>query len=120
MQYLSNACKILMLNEFEISAWGVWLDQYQLDDDLEFTVEDFIFYTAFFIKLNLNDEEHVEKMFVSYFNCYIKDFIDRFNDWIKEPKNTYEFDAVKVNKKFVALNAPYNPKDDAEYIDFNN
>jgi len=68
MQYLTNACKILMLNEFEIAAWGVWLDEYLLDDDDAYTVEDFVFNTAFYLKLNLNGEEFLEGMFVSYFN----------------------------------------------------
>lgn len=68
MQYLSNASKIMMLNEFEISAWSVWLDSFNLDDDLTFTVEDFIFYTAFYLKIKLNDENYLESMFVSYFN----------------------------------------------------
>jgi hypothetical protein len=109
-----------MLNEFEISAWGVWLDQYHLDDDPEFSVEDYIFNTAFFIKLTLNDEDYLENMLVSYFNCYIKDFIVHFNDWMKDNKNPFEFNAINVNKKFQYLNAPYNPRDDQEFIDFNN
>lgn len=54
------------------------------------------------------------------FNCYIKDFIVRFNDWMKDNKNPFEFNAIKVNKKFQVLNAPYNPRSDKEYIDYNN
>lgn len=75
-----------MLNEFEISVWGMWLDEYIFDEDDSYTVEDYIFYTAFFLKLNLNDEKGLEEMFVSYFNCYIKDFIVNFNSWIQEDK----------------------------------
>jgi hypothetical protein len=95
---MSNASKILMLNEFEIAAWGVWLDEYQLDDHLNFTVEDFIFNTAFYLKLNLNEEKFLEGMFVSYFNCYIKDFIKKFNDWMKDIKKPFDFNPRKVNK----------------------
>jgi hypothetical protein len=68
VQYLSNACKIMMLNEFEISAWAVWLDCFGLDDDLEYSVEDYIMNTAFYIKIVLNNEDYLERMFVSYFN----------------------------------------------------
>jgi hypothetical protein len=68
MQYLSNSCKIMMLNEFEISAWAVWLDSFKLNDDLDFTVEDYILCTAFYIKMTLNDEDYLNLMFQSYFN----------------------------------------------------
>ena len=98
MQYLTNACKIMMLNEFEISAWSVWLDQFMLDDDLIFSVEDFIFYTAFYLKIKLNDENYLESMFVSYFNWYINEFITKFNKWIKSNKKLFEFDPIRVNK----------------------
>ena len=49
MQYLSNASKVMMLDEFEISAWGVWLEEYILDEDQKYTIEDFIYNTAFFL-----------------------------------------------------------------------
>ena len=57
-----------MLNEFEISAWAVWLDSFRLNDDLDFTVEDYILSTAFYIKMTLNDEDYLNGMFQSYFN----------------------------------------------------
>lgn len=68
MQYMSNACKIMMLNEFEIAAWAVWLDTFQLNDDSDFNVEDYILNTAFYIKMTLNDESYLNGMFESYFN----------------------------------------------------
>lgn len=120
MQYLTNASKIMMLNEFEISAWSVWLDLFDLDDDGAFTVEDFIFYTAFYLKLKLNDENYLESMFVSYFNCYINGFITKFNIWIKSNNKCFQFDPIKVNKKFQSLNAPNNPLDESNFVDFNN
>jgi len=39
---------------------------------------------------------------------------------MKDNKNPFEFNAIKVNKKFQVLNAPYNPRSDKEYIDYNN
>lgn len=68
MQYLSNACKIMMLNEFEISAWAVWLDSFKLDDDPDYNVEDYILNTAFYIKMTLNNDDYLSEMFQSYFN----------------------------------------------------
>lgn len=91
-----------------------------MDDHLHYSVEDFVFNTAFFIKLTLSDEDFLENMLVSYFNCYIKDFIIRFNEWMRQNKNSFEFDAIKVNKKFIILNAPYNPRSEKEYVDYNN
>lgn len=120
MQYLSNASKIMMLNEFEISAWGVWLDEYKLEGDHDYTVEDFIYHTAFYLKMQLNDEDYLEDMFVSYFNCYINEFILKFNGWLKDNRHQFVFDPVKVNKKYKQLNAPYNPQRDEEFVDYNN
>lgn len=118
MQYLSNSSKIMMLNEFEISAWGTWLDEYSLDEAHGYTVEDYIINTAFYVKMTLNDEDYLEEMFVSYFNCYINGFIVKFNDWMRLNKQKFKFDPVKVNKKYQTLNAPYNPKQEKDFIDF--
>ena len=109
-----------MLNEMEIIVWSTFLDQYDLDSDEKFTVEDYVFNTAFYIKLFLNEDEQLRQMFVSYFNCYIKHFIDKFNTWTGVNKNKFELDPVLMNSKFKVLNAPYNPKNDKEYIDYNN
>jgi hypothetical protein len=68
MQYLSNACKIMMMTEFEIATWAVYLDDLVLDDSSTFTVEDYIMNTAFYVKMMLNNEEYLEPMFNSYFN----------------------------------------------------
>jgi hypothetical protein len=68
MQYMSNACKIIMLNEFEISAWAVWLDEINLEGDKDYTVEDKIMCTAFYIKIFLNDEPGYNAMYQTYFN----------------------------------------------------
>ena len=83
MQYLSNAWKIMMMTEFEISTWAVYLDDCVLDESASFTVEDYILNTAFYIKMMLNDEAYLEPMFNSYFNWYIHSFITKFNDWMK-------------------------------------
>lgn len=83
MQYLSNAWKIMMMTEFEIASWAVYLDEFTLDDSTSYTVEDYIMNTAFYIKMMLNDEEYLEPMFNSYFNWYIHSFITKFNDWVK-------------------------------------
>eukprot|EP00344_Euplotes_crassus_P009377 CAMPEP_0197017000 /NCGR_PEP_ID=MMETSP1380-20130617/79294_1 /TAXON_ID=5936 /ORGANISM="Euplotes crassus, Strain CT5" /LENGTH=338 /DNA_ID=CAMNT_0042444043 /DNA_START=542 /DNA_END=1558 /DNA_ORIENTATION=- len=39
---------------------------------------------------------------------------------MKEINKKYEFDPVLANKKFQILTAPYNPRDDQEYTDYNN
>lgn len=109
-----------MLNEYEICHWAVMIDEHKLDDHEDYSVEDFVFNTAFWIKLSLNGEKYLERMLVSYFNCYIKDFIDKFNDWMKDVNNAYEFNPILANKKYQMLNAPYNPRSDQEYIDYNN
>ncbi|CAI2385509.1 unnamed protein product [Moneuplotes crassus] len=62
MQYLTNACKILMLNEYEICHWAVWLDEHELDSHSDFSVEDFVFNTAFCVKLSLNNEKYLGKI----------------------------------------------------------
>lgn len=57
----------MMMTQFEIATWAVWLDDYKLDDS-NFTVEDYIMNTAFYIKIQLNDDDYLEPMFQSYFN----------------------------------------------------
>ena len=70
--------------------------------------------------MKLNDEQYLENMFVSYFNCYISQFITKFNNWLEDNKHPFNFDPVKVNKKYKQLNKPYNPKNESEFIDYNN
>ena len=118
MQYLSNAWKVMMMTEFEIATWAVYLDDYKLDENTTFTVEDYIMNTAFFVKMFLNNEDYLEPMFNSYFNWYIHSFISKFNNWIKV-KQPFEFDPIKVNAKFKKLNKPYNPQQDKDFIDYN-
>ena len=86
MQLLSNACKVMMLSEFEIAAWACWLDKLKLMDFSEYSPEDYILFTAFYIKMSLNDEEYLNGMFQSFFNCYIRGFIVKFNRWLKGNK----------------------------------
>jgi hypothetical protein len=117
MQYLSNACKIMMLNEFEISAWAVWLDSFKLDDDPDYNVEDYILNTAFYIKMTLNNDDYLSEMFQSYFNWYMYNFINRFNEWLKG--KAYQFNPIVVNKKFKDLNKPYNQAEEKDFLDYN-
>ena len=98
MQYMSNAIKTVMMNEYEIWAWAVWLDQYDLDDNSTYSVEELINFTALVIKLRLNDEEFYKRMYTTYFNNYIKGFISKLNVWVKDSMEEYVFDPVKVNK----------------------
>ena len=58
----------MMMTEFEIATWAVYLDDYKLDENTTFTVEDYIMNTAFFVKMFLNNEDYLEPMFNSYFN----------------------------------------------------
>jgi len=39
---------------------------------------------------------------------------------MKVNKRPFDFKPRKVNKKYQQLNAPYNPKDESEFIDYNN
>ena len=39
------------------------------------------------------------------------------SNWIN---NNFEFDPIRVNKKFQQLNAPYNNRDESEFVDYNN
>lgn len=68
MQHLSNAAKAMMLSEFEIAAWATWLDKIDLVVPDEYTPEDYILFTSFYIKMSLNDEDFLNGMFQSYFN----------------------------------------------------
>lgn len=108
-----------MLSEFEIAAWGSWLDTLNLTDSKTFTPDDYIMFTAFYIKMTLNDEDYLDKMFHSYFNCYVHNFIKKFNVWLKENKNIFQFNPIIVNKKFKELNKPYNPAQEKDFIDYN-
>lgn len=58
----------MMMTEFEISTWAVYLDDWILDNSSSFSVEDYIMNTAFYIKMMLNDDPYLEPMFNSYFN----------------------------------------------------
>jgi hypothetical protein len=53
---------MMMLNEFEIVAWGLWLDSLDLKDD-EATIEEKVIYTALFVKIRLNEDSKLEEYF---------------------------------------------------------
>jgi hypothetical protein len=114
----------MMLSEFEIATWGAWLDTFDLDTfdldtDKDFNCDDYIMFSAFYIKMILNDEAYLNNMFQSYFNCYVKGFIVKFNEWLKKNYNKFQFNPIIVNKKFKELNKPFNPKKEQYAIDYN-
>lgn len=67
LQYLCNSAKIMLLNEFEIVSWAAWLDNIDLVDD-QYTVEEKILFTAFFVKISLNPKVNLQDIFEAYFN----------------------------------------------------
>lgn len=103
----------------EIAAWSTWLDAFDLAHKSQFNTEDYIMFTAFFIKMTLNDEDYLNDMFQSYFSCYLHSFIPKFNQWMKENKNVFNFNPILVNKKFKELNKPFNPQQEKDFIDYN-
>lgn len=107
----------MMLNEFEIATWAVWLDSFKLTDDASFNVEDYILNTAFYIKMTLNNDEYLNNMFQSYFNCYMHNFIVKFNEWLTN--KSFQFNPIIVNKKYKELNKPYNPAQEKDFLDYN-
>jgi hypothetical protein len=46
----------MMLNEYEIIAWALWLDNILLEDD-EYTLEEKTLFTALFVKITLNEDK---------------------------------------------------------------
>mmetsp|Transcript_7958 Transcript_7958/g.9038 ORF Transcript_7958/g.9038 Transcript_7958/m.9038 type:complete len:89 (+) Transcript_7958:38-304(+) len=58
LQYLANACKIMMINEYELIAWSYWLDGLELSED-EYTLEELIIFTALVVKVQLNDDQRL-------------------------------------------------------------
>jgi hypothetical protein len=46
-------------------------------------------------------------------------FIPKFNQWLKNNKNTFQFNPIEVHKKFKQLNKPYNPKIQQDSVDYN-
>lgn len=63
LQYLCNACKMMLLNEYEIIAWALWLDVIPLQDD-QYTVEEKVLFTAFFVKISLNENSELEEILI--------------------------------------------------------
>jgi len=118
LQYLCNASKIMMLNEYEIIAWSLWLDNIKLEDD-EYTVEEKILFTAFFVKVSLNPSQTLQEVFEAYFNCYMRDFIEKFNDWIDKNSYTFKPHPIEMNTKYIELSRPYNPDIEKDFIEYN-
>lgn len=77
-------------------------------------------FTAFYIKMTLNDEDYLNSMFQSFFNCYVRGFIVKFNNWLKKQgENPFPFNPILVNKKFKELNKPFNPQKEVDFVDYN-
>jgi len=53
---------MMMLNEYEIIAWALWLDNTELKDD-EVTIEEKVLFTALFVKIRLNENPKLEEYF---------------------------------------------------------
>ena len=82
LQYLTNAAKIMMLNEYEIIAWALWLDNIPLEED-DYTLEEKTLFTALYVKNSLNDDKQLKIIFDEFLS-YIHNFIEKFNSWIEK------------------------------------
>lgn len=135
LQYLWNACKIMMLNEYEIVAWALWIDSIPLEDD-EYTIEEKTLFTALFVKISLSTNKRLEEIFEAYFQLnldfnheganakagvggHMTGFIDKFNNWIEKNSQTFQPHPVEMNQKYTELSRPYNPKMEQDFVEYN-
>lgn len=107
-----------MLNDYEIFAWALWLDGVTLEDD-EYSVEEKILFTAFYVKISLNNDPKLEEIFEAYFNCYMNGFINKFNSWIGDNNSSFMPHPVEMNQKFMQLSRPQTSRMDQDFIEYN-
>lgn len=106
---------MMMLNEFEIVSWGLWLDSLDLKDDESTTIEEKVIYTALFVKIRLNEDSKLEE----YFNWILQNLIENFNDWIDKYSSTFKPHPIEINRKYIELSRPYNPRLEQDFIEYN-
>jgi len=107
-----------MLNEYEIVAWSLWLDTIALEDD-DYTVEEKTLFTAFYVKISLNNDSSLQEIFEAFFNHYMPNFIQKFNNWISVNSNSFMPHPVEMNQKYIQLSRPYNPKMEQDIVEYN-
>lgn len=107
----------MMLNEYEIIAWALWLDNIPLEDD-EYTIEEKTLFTALFVKITLNQDKRMQEIFQEFL-AYIKNFIIKFNTWIEKNSHTFQPHPIGMNQKYIELSRPYNLHMEQDFVEYN-
>lgn len=85
LQYLSESCKLLMLNLYEIVTWYSFLKKLKFNIT---SVPNLLNCTAYLTKeLLVPDQEMV--VFRKYFESYEKEFLDNYLTWKLGPGSTF-------------------------------
>mmetsp|Transcript_17785 Transcript_17785/g.17487 ORF Transcript_17785/g.17487 Transcript_17785/m.17487 type:complete len:216 (-) Transcript_17785:542-1189(-) len=117
LQFLVNASKIMMLNEYEIITWALWLDDIPLIDD-EFTVEEKTLFSALYVKATLNSNKKLTEV-LQEFLSHIDNFIEKFNVWVNKNSGSFHPMPVAMNRKYIELSRPHNPKIEQDFVEYN-
>ena len=110
---LINIVKQLMMNEYEIILFTLYIDELGWEN-AEFQICENLFYVGILTKLLSNSES---AFLLTHFK--VKKRFDRWYNQRKEIREGKIFDYKTINARFRALNKPFNCYCKKDYIDYN-
>ena len=113
---LISVIKSLMMNEFEISIFTLYIDKYGwINSKIDFKIY-FIYLGLYTKQLTMSKDNF--KILIQKFDNEISKSLVNFEDWKKEI-SPYVPTVIEINERFKLLNNPTNSFCKKNFIDFN-
>ena len=113
---LINVIKSLMMNEFEISIYTLYIDKYGWKSS-KIDFKDYFIYLGLYTKQLTMSKDNF-KILIQKFDNEISKSLVNFEDWKKEI-SPYVPTVIEINERFKLLNNPTNSFCKKNFIDFN-
>ena len=113
---LISVIKSLMMNEFEISIYTLYIDKYGWKSS-KIDFKDYFIYLGLYTKQLTMSKDNF-KILIQKFDNEISKSLVNFEDWKKEI-SPYVPTVIEINERFKLLNNPTNSFCKKNFIDFN-
>lgn len=95
---VTKICKLLHMNELEITAWSLYLEQLEWNTN-SLPAETFLLIIAMQAKDFLNDEPEME-IYLKKVNEEYTDFKDAYDEWVSKRENNISLEIKDINKQY--------------------
>ena len=114
LRKLENTVKDLLMNEIEITLFGIFLESFGWNDT-EFSLDNILPYTGLLAKKELN--QNIESI-LDYFTLIDDNFLKNYEKWGKKYKHLCSIDPVLLNSTF-SIYSSVEDKNERKIIDYN-